>query len=177
LLEIGENTEAAEQFQQAKILDGNDQDGIFYDFGAQLASASMEIPAPEYVRGDFFTINGIRKRVLFEHPDSRISFNTNLPDNSILAFDIATSPDSWGSEGDGNGFDVLVISYGKEEKIFSTYIDPKHNVDEQRWIPYEVDLSKYAGQDVTIIFQTNAGPIGDNRFDWAGWGNPRLLVR
>ena len=29
---------------------------------------------------------------------------------------------------------------------------------------------------VTIIFETGAGPAGDYRYDWAGWGAPRLVV-
>ena len=32
-----------------------------------------------------------------------------------------------------------------------------------------------AGQTVTIIFETGAGPAGDYGYDWAGWGAPRLL--
>ena len=38
-----------------------------------------------------------------------------------------------------------------------------------------VDLEAYAGQMLTIVFETGSGPKGDVRYDWAGWGAPRLL--
>jgi len=37
-----------------------------------------------------------------------------------------------------------------------------------------IDLSDYAGQTVTLIFETTTGPAGDYRYDWAGWGEPRV---
>ena len=61
------------------------------------------------------------------------------------------------------------------EQVFSTYIDPKQDEADRRWHPYVIDLSDYAGQVVTIIFETGTGPAGDYRYDWAGWGAPRLL--
>ena len=56
------------------------------------------------------------------------------------------------------------------------YIDPKRNEDDRRWHPHTIDLSGYAGQTVTITFETGVGPAGDERFDWAGWGAFRLSV-
>ncbi|MCJ7537380.1 MAG: hypothetical protein MUO57_17780, partial [Anaerolineales bacterium] len=63
-----------------------------------------------------------------------------------------------------------------EQQVFSTYIDPKNDEFDRRWHPYTVDLNEYAGQEVSIIFETDTGPAGDYRYDWAGWGELRLLV-
>jgi hypothetical protein len=60
--------------------------------------------------------------------------------------------------------------------VFSAHIDPKQNQADRRWHPFRVDLSDYGGQSVVLILETGSGPAGDNRFDWAGWGTPRLLV-
>ena len=106
-----------------------------------------------------------------------------------LVFDVATSPESWSLEGDGVTFAVYVESdqdtqhptsntqypISNTQQLFSTYVDPKRNDSDRRWHPHVVDLSDYAGQTVTIVFETGTGPAGDYRYDWAGWGSPRLL--
>ena len=92
-----------------------------------------------------------------------------------LTFDLGMSPDSWAKEGDGVTFSVYTESDRDNRQIFSAYIDPKHNPIDRRWHPYAIDMSKYIGQKVTLIFETGAGPAGDYRYDWAGWGELRLV--
>ena len=77
--------------------------------------------------------------------------------------------------GDGVAFAVYVVSEQGARQVFSTYIDPTHNKADRRWHPHTVDLSACAGQTVTLVFETSTGPAGDHRYDWAGWGEPRLL--
>ena len=182
LLAIGDRDGAASHYQLAQIADGDVREGVFYDFAAHLAEADIQSPGPDYVRNDYFTINGDRKRVLFAHPDSRVSYAVLIVEDAVLAFDVAMSPESWSLEGDGATFAVYVESTqgaNHESRIthqlFSTYIDPKHDEAGRPWHPHSLDLSEYAGQTVTIIFETGAGPAGDYRYDWAGWGAPRLL--
>jgi hypothetical protein len=62
------------------------------------------------------------------------------------------------------------------QEVFSTYIDPKDEAGGRPWHPHQVDLAAYAGQTVTLIFETGTSPAGDERYDWAGWGEPRLLT-
>ena len=54
-------------------------------------------------------------------------------------------------------------------------INPKQNPADRRWFSQIIDLSDYAGQTLTITFETDSGQMGDNRYDWAGWGSPRLI--
>ena len=42
-------------------------------------------------------------------------------------------------------------------------------------MPVEVDLSAWAGQTVRLTLRTE--PREDLTHDWAGWGNPVLVVR
>ena len=35
--------------------------------------------------------------------------------------------------------------------------------------PFRVDLSRYAGKEVELLFSTDPGPKGSNDTDWAGW--------
>ena len=81
---------------------------------------------------------------------------------------------TWDQPGDGVTFAVYVESEQGTEDVFSTYIDPKQDGTARRWQPHAVDLSKYAGQTVTIVFETGTGPVGDYRSDWAGWGAAAL---
>jgi hypothetical protein len=114
--------------------------------------------------------------VLFMHPDSRVGYTVQVREGTVLAFDLALAPGSWSQPGDGVTFSVYVEADAGTTQVFSTYIDPKHEEADRRWHPHSVDLGEYAGQEVTIVFETGPGPAGDERFDWAGWGAPRLLV-
>ena len=166
---------AAHHFQQAQFLESDISENIQYDFSTNLADADIQTPSPDYVKNDYFAIDGLRKRVVFAHPDSRIRYTMDIMYDAKLAFDIGTSPESWTKEGDGVTFSVYIETDQGTDQIFSTYIDPKSKAEDQRWHPYTIDLSPYADQIVTIIFETGAGPKGDYRYDWAGWGEPRLL--
>ncbi len=155
---------------------------VSYDFIDHLAEVIHPIPPGEgeTTVEQNWTVDQVTERVLNQSPafvgSSRILYQVNVPDRSKLAFDVAMNPESWGLEGDGVAFMVFTVADGNTHQVFSTYIDPKHNIADRRWYPYTIDLSDYSGKLVTFIFETNVGPMGDFRYDWAGWGNPRLLV-
>jgi tetratricopeptide (TPR) repeat protein len=177
LLTMGRREEAGEHFHQAGILSRSPVDNEFYNFISQLSSADDEVLSQDHIKGDFFVVDGVRKPVLFEHPNSRLSYTVELANETNLAFSLATAPESWTQEGDGVTFTVYIIADGITQQLFSTYIDPKHKVSDRRWHPYVIDLGAYTGKPVTFIFETNAGPAGDYRYDWAGWGEPRVLTK
>ena len=86
------------------------------------------------------------------------------------------TPDVWESgEGDGVQFDIYVNNGSAQDHIYSKYIDPKNVIDDRRWFDEEINLSKWAGQQVTFTFETSPGPNGDSRYDWAIWGEPRIV--
>ena len=152
-----------------------------YDFVARLGEADRTYPpAPgESIEAKVWTILGEEKRVLYQHPalsgSSWLAYIIEVGKGSVLSFDMATDPASWEQPGDGVTFAVYLVSDHGTEQIFSTYIDPKGDPESRRWHPYALELSEYAGQTVSIIFETGAGPTRDHRYDWAGWGAPRLL--
>lgn len=138
------------------------------------------LPKQSQLQGVLRIYNDV-KFVLFQHPISNenrsiIVFNEiYIPQNAKLRFSIALHPDVWDPEkGDGVTFEVYIRDEGFEELVFSKYIDPKHNPEERKWNDFEVDLSRYAGRNVTIIFSTLPGPNNDSRWDWAWWGEPRI---
>jgi tetratricopeptide (TPR) repeat protein len=177
-------------FQSGTGLWGNADDRLVYDFAANLAEASLQATEANFVKNTEFTIDGVRKRVIFAHPDAKMAFEVYLQESTLLTFDVAVAPESWTQAGDGVTFRVSIapsaVAAGKtrdtrestDEKtdvLLTTYIDPKRTKEDRHWHSYSLDLATYAERAVTILFETGAGPDGDSRYDWAGWGAPRLL--
>ena len=145
----------------------------------QAHNKAERAPEGETIKARVWTIGDVPRQVLYQHPAvagaSRIAYQVYIERGATLVFDVATAPESWGQSGDGVTFAVYVRSDGGAQQVFSTYIDPKQNEADRRWHPHAIGLSAYAGQTVDIIFETGTGPAGDFRYDWAGWGAPRLV--
>ena len=118
---------------------------------------------------------GVRKRSLFEHPRDE--------NEALISFDVPLPPEA----GDGLWF---VFSLGLRDGV--KFDDPAHPADgvryavevegerlfqtvhaETRWQPYALDLTPYAGRRVRVVLLTH--PNGTSNYDWALWGEPRLL--
>lgn len=149
----------------------------------------LEVDTPQefveagFVKGALFSIDGNEVATLFMHPSSSSEFELSLPkveSNSRLLFksSVAISPDAWSQAGDGVEFIVSVAdSNGNHKQLLSVYIDPKNNEQDREWKNIELDLTQHTGQSIKLILETTPGPSGDDRFDWAGWGNPRILMQ
>lgn len=150
--------------------------GATYNFLDHLDEAIISAPQKEYVKASSFVINGETRKVLFEHPDSVVSFkDVPILKDGRLTFGVGINEAAWDKGGDGVLFEVMVSDENREERtIYSCYIDPKSNPDERRWLDNELDLSAFAGKNLTFTFRTSAGPEGNNTADWAGWSEPKL---
>lgn len=139
-----------------------------------LANGEIVSANKQYVgKGQF---NG--KVVLFEHPPSTIKYQLLIPNDVIfLNFSISMHPAVWSPEkGDGVEFEIYINETGKEEKIFSKYIDPKKNLDDRKWYYAGINLTQYRGKKINLSFVTSPGPSGSNAFDSAGWGDIHLTT-
>jgi tetratricopeptide (TPR) repeat protein len=173
----GNLEEAANHYKVAQLTSGHLVEGVVFDFLSQFAESEVVAPRPEYVRIDTFNISGDARNVLFQHPDSRVTYTLEVDESTWLSFGVATNPESWTMPGDGVWF-ALDVERGKERtRIFEAYIDPKNHQNDRRWQSHWIDMAGYAGQRVNLVFETGSGPDGDFRYDWAGWGEPRLWVR
>lgn len=115
-----------------------------------------------------FVIDGVRKDLLFQHPPSRIDYETTLREPTHLKFALALDPKVWGPEkGNGVVFQVDATNLSETQKLFSEYIDPKNRISDRKWHVRSIDLSRYRGQEIYLIFQTLTG--ADPNFDWAHW--------
>jgi 4-amino-4-deoxy-L-arabinose transferase-like glycosyltransferase/tetratricopeptide (TPR) repeat protein len=125
---------------------------------------------------DVFVIGGELKVVLYQHPPMSVSYRLFVPPEARLRTSLALQPQAWHSgKGDGVQFDVLLQDASGLHHLFSEYIDPKNDPVERKWHDREIDLSAWGGQTVDVRFETGPGPEGDDQFDWAGWGEPRIV--
>jgi len=73
---------------------------------------------------------------------------------------------------DGATFRVVIRDEDGEHVVF------EEHQRKPAWRKHSVDLSRFAGKDVSIEFRTSAGPPGSNGVaDWASWGRPRLVTK
>ncbi len=168
--------------EQSKFLE-SEHFSVFYS-PDNVFKLNKPVPVQIFSGQSFFTGSGKigdeNKYIIFEHPiaqNQSIFYFAHIPvtNTSILRFDIALDPSVWSPEkGDGVDYKIYINSIAPENLIFSQYIDPKHNMTEQKWNPYNVNLSSYAGNNVTLLFSTLPGPKNDGTYDWAWWGDPMI---
>lgn len=139
--------------------------------GAQVRDSSSCVVRRPAVAG------GVRRDGLFEHPatperPARVEYAIELPltgaeERLLLAFDIALAD---GVDFQRPGIVVDGVRFAVEvegQRLF------EQDWKECRWQSYAVDLTPFAGRRVHLTLLTDA--IGTTNFDWALWGNPRIL--
>ena len=118
------------------------------------------------------SISGIRKSAIDAHPpwqsisgDTFGEWTLSLPDSTRirLEFDIGLAEGSENSDG------VTFVVSVQGDEIFR-----RHHT-EQRWQHISMNLTSYRGQHITLRFTTNPGPSGNTSWDWARWGEPKIL--
>jgi hypothetical protein len=120
------------------------------------------------------TMAGVTQLALVEDSPDTIRYPVTIdPERAMLQFSIGLRPEVWdSSKGDGVGFQVLVEANGQTESVYDRRIDPKNLVVQRHWFDGDVNLSRYAGQDVVLIFVTD--PLTNDAYDWTAWGDIRL---
>jgi hypothetical protein len=63
-------------------------------------------------------------------------------------------------------------SQGRIQKLYSRYIDPKHDVRERKWFTEQLSLRQFRGQSIDLLFSTDGGE--DTCNDWSGWADLRF---
>lgn len=118
------------------------------------------------------------REVIYTHPKTdapnQVIYTLTVPENGLLRFSIALSPEVWTPEkGDGVNFKVFIQEKDAAEGqfVFLRYINPKANPNDRRWRNYAVDLSAWGGKQVNLSLIAEAGPASDYGFDWAGWAD------
>ena len=121
---------------------------------------------------------GEEKAALFEHPPAegytQIQYEVTLPqvesnENLILHFSIGLRDgvdfELPHTKPDGVQFAIEI----SDDRCFESVSDAC------RWDEHLIDLSDFTGSTVQVVFLTNCNGAGNTNYDWALWGNPRVL--
>jgi len=124
------------------------------------------------------TIAGVRRLSILAKPNSRIIWTVTVPADAMLETAFGMREDSWDKPGsDGAQFRIGVSDGPSYEQLVAQYVNPSADPSDRRWQTVSLDLSRYAGARVQVIFNTDPGlPPGSNTaFDFAVWGEPRIV--
>ena len=118
------------------------------------------------------SISGIRKATIWTQPpwqgisgDTFGEWTLSLPNspNIRLEFDIGLAGGSENSDG------VTFIVSVQGDEIF------RQHHTEQKWEHIRLDLTAYQSEDIKLRFTTNPGPEENTGWDWAVWGEPKIV--
>ena len=89
------------------------------------------------------------KAILAKTP-SRIIWRLKVPPDAWLRTSLGIQPEAWTKEGDGVLFRIGV-SFQNYEELLNLHVDPVAKESDRRWIPVNIDLTAYAGEEVEVI--------------------------
>lgn len=123
-----------------------------------------------------FEIEGRPRWVLLASLPSELRYSVTLAPDARLALGAALDPArDWPTNASAVRFEVEVVASGGRETVFDGFIDPPRNSGEPTWREAIVDLSRYGGQTVEIIFRTSGGDSGPDALDGVGWVEPGFV--
>jgi len=149
-----------------------------YDLLVAVPDATPRVHNPSFMSVGEHAVAGEARHALFLHPAGSVEFPlVRLSSRAELCFWIGIDSGVWDKAGDGVEFSVFVSrANDARTKIFSRYLDPKHNPDDRRWVEGRVSLRAFRDQDVRITLATEPGPANDVAFDWALWAEPQIML-
>jgi hypothetical protein len=119
------------------------------------------------------------KRAIFAHSTTTIRWRLVPRQRARLSTALGLAPGIWDSGGDGVVFHIALQDGREIVDVLRQQVDPHHVPSDRRWIPIEVDLSRYAGRPIELMLTTEPSPEGrppDGSYDWALWGEPSVVT-
>jgi radical SAM superfamily enzyme YgiQ (UPF0313 family) len=160
----------------AQLLEAQKSAKGYFDLAAYFDQAAVESGGKDFVALWLTRISGEDRMSILIHPPSRVSWKVKLKADSKLRFGVSFSPDVWDKPGGGAWYVVKAKArFGKEETVFSEFIDPKQNREQRRWMDFEVDLSRFGNKKVELTLETRTE--GPNDYCVAFWSRPHLVSK
>ncbi len=116
-----------------------------------------------------FVLDADGRPTLFMNPDAHASARLRIPEGGRLRFGAALNPECRPHR---KGPVRFIAAVG-QEPLWDRWIGPGARGAAPKWEEADVDLSKWAGKEVTLSLITRAR---DTSHAWAGWGNPRVMA-
>ena len=120
------------------------------------------------------TLSGITKPAIHAHPfyqdgsgNTFGEFTLPLPNSPDIRLNFYIGLWEGSERSDGVTFIVSV----QDEEIF------RQHYNQQNWQLVTLNLSPYQGKLVKLRFTTTPGPNGNASWDWAVWGDPKIISK
>ncbi|MGQ9761971.1 MAG: hypothetical protein ACUVQH_08675 [Thermogutta sp.] len=122
----------------------------------------------------------VEKSCIFMHPPYRggvgyvaaVLESVNLPATPAASFRCSVGKGDGSNPGDGILYRAFVISPQGETTLLGEIVQKQHV-----WTPWELDLSPWAGQTVTLKLVADVGTADNSVGDWACWADLRIESR
>ena len=144
-----------------------------YDFVGNISQAKIESAQGIPVQPQTTEIQSTPRRIIIAHPPSKITYSVDIEPGSSLAFAIGIMPEAQDKITQGVKFDVDVFCDDRKENIFTRVLQPKRNIGDRGWHNFVVNLERFSGKSVFVIFSTS-GSGDDLSYAWSAWGWPAL---
>jgi len=150
-----------------------------YDFIASFGSGRIAPDAKDLATLDgrpVFVMRGVtvgdeKRDTIVTLADAKVEFDIpEVPPSGKLTFAAGMGVD----RGDGAQGTVTVQADGQSVIVYRKFLNPIERAEDRRWFEESVDLSKFDGKPIKIIFSASPGPKGDAIADWFSWSSPRL---
>lgn len=150
---------------------------IARDLLGELGHAVRVAPDERYICKTPIEINGDERQCIFAHPPSQVGYALTIPEKAELVTAAGMNPEIWERcYPDGILFRIAIREGTNETELFSRTIHPRERHEDRKWHEIRVDLKKFGGRVVFLIFETRVGP-GTNDFNWCAFAEPVLLAR
>lgn len=113
-------------------------------------------------------------RSIHAMPTTRIAWTVDVPDDAVLLFGAAMRADMWERESDGITMDVVVEQPAGRQPVAHYTLVPMIVPAHKNLHPGRVLLDAWAGQRVTIAFETTPERWGNAVNDVPVWVEPRI---
>jgi arylsulfatase A-like enzyme len=115
-------------------------------------------------------VKGQSINAIFSPPRTELKYEVKIPEKGVLDFGYGLMQRSFRHKGDGVQFHIDIKTRAKEERIFSSTIDPFKNVDHRIVFRKKIDLSDYENKRIELVFVTEKN--GGIHNDLSYWANP-----
>lgn len=142
-----------------------------------LREASVSAPSPDHVTIQPMTILRDTRMALFQHPDSLVEFPPLvLGPRARLLVACGIKRVAWARIRSEVRFEASVLVDGEgETQVLSLRMDPRQRAEDRCWVEREVDLARFSGRRVRLVFRTSVPSRGSASYAWAGWAEPRVI--
>jgi hypothetical protein len=114
------------------------------------------------------------------HPSSRVTYKAVLlPERAHLRGYLGLKEEAWDKQTDGVFFSIGISADGVFTEVLKETISPSTNPNHRGWVPFDIDLAKWTGKQVEIVFNTRPSPPGyqpNDLYDFAVIGDPAIIV-